>query len=212
MTVWKNLEENSIWTNDPKVVLNCNDKNTNNWIYFENEWWVKMHDSHDSHDSDCQSNTSEILQNYIHNFSTDCTNSIHSSDATESECESKNIEPHVSEPYTNYVSMIPILSIVGYYYGRFIKDCSSRTHKKDLFGLHNYDFWYVSELQIKEKDPKMSYILGPFSYNYVIECIYAGYFENMHFYCSIGYDLVDESYVTTTDLVEYELNQYEKDK
>lgn len=208
MTVWKNLEDSSIWTNDPKTVLTCTDKIANNWSFFENEWWVKINDADQSASggSECESSTSEILQNYIHNFSMDDTNSIDGSDIIESE-----IGPKDAYPNTNFVSMIPILSIVGYYYGRYIKNCSSRSHKDDLYGLHNFDFWYVSELPIKENESEMSYILGPFSYDYIIECIYAGYFENMHFYCSIGYDLVDESYVTTSDFVEYELSQYKQE-
>ena len=111
--------------------------------------------------------------------------------------------PDHKQPIPSVISVMPIIDIVSFCYGKYESD--HNIHKTNLYGLNTYDFWYAPDIQAYNPDPSVKFIVGPFSYNSIINWIYDGYFTNTHFYCAIGYHLTDQEYVTTSDLVEYEL-------
>ena len=208
-----------------------------NWQYWENEWWdissdrnewwVNSFDTVDRNEIPVSLPTTMNLKpaeqhssalhvpNVEAPFYSQCENQNDNCTPNESKTRDVNTNIETSSTFEdtccNLLSIVPVFGIIGYYYGRYMKNLHERPHKDDLHGLDNYEFWYEPETYIQNQNPNLACVIGPFTYSYVLEYINSGYFENTKFYCSIGLDMICNDYVSTTDFVEYELSTLQRE-
>ena len=109
-----------------------------------------------------------------------------------------------------HVTIFPIVGIVGHYCGKYA-NCANSKRKNDCGQLHNYDFWYKPAHAVDNGD--MSYLIGPFTYEYIRYWANCGYFQDTKLYCSVGNGIIQPDYVTSDDILDYDYldwqNEYE---